>query len=248
MRKISIAFASILTMLSLSACTDDSSATADNTKCTPGTVVLSICEEADLAHAAFTLEELITDSDVVVEGIVTSSTGVNHYGNGALIYTQMQINLIKTHKGEYTDQPLISVGGTLKLSDYLTHLSAEHPAKNNHYTADELENGMVASSFENNFAPQVGDHILFFGQYDALDPNAIFNTNTTQGLYCCDGETIYTTALHINENGWTEPLAEDMIARCEGTVTAPLISETASPALSVERDAFLEILGSSSNS
>lgn len=196
----------------------------------------------EFAHTADTMEELCADSDVIVEGVVTVSEGAL-FRSSDIVYTRLQIEPLTVYKGEYHGETLQSHGGIMNLGAYCAALGKTVLP----YTTQELQTGIVHYEWVNNFAPQVGDHILFFGQYDALDPNAIWNTNTTQGLYCCDDETIYTTALHINENGWTEPLAEDMIARCEGTVTAPLRSETASPALSVERDVFLEILGSSSN-
>ncbi len=206
-------------------------------------IALSVRTEPDLAHAAYTVEELYADSDVVVEGVVKSVSGTNDtlYYSG-MVYTQMQIEPIAVYKGQYENETLWMCGGTMPLSTYVLNLEPDHPEKNNSYSAEEWEYGMVSQQFANNSAPQVGDRILFFGARDENDANAFRNTNVTQGIYLCDDEALYTTALEIDENGFTEPLAKDILARCGGTVAAPM-EENGLPILTFDRKAFLEIIG-----
>ena len=206
-------------------------------------IALSVRTEPDLAHAAYTVEELYADSDVVVEGVVKSVSGTNDtlYYSG-MVYTQMQIEPIAVYKGQYENETLWMCGGTMPLSTYVLNLEPDHPDKTVSYSAEEWEYGMVSQQFANNSAPQAGDRILFFGARDENDANAFRNTNVTQGIYLCDDETLSTSALLVDENGFTEPLAKDILARCGGTVAAPM-EENGLSILTFDRKAFLEIIG-----
>lgn len=192
----------------------------------------------EFTHYAYTIEELTNDSDVIVEGIVSESEGFVLEKSNGIVCTRMQIEPLAVYKGAYEGETLLSYGGTMNLGKYYAALGETGMS----YTSEDLRAGVVNYEWENNFAPKAGDRILFFGCFDSADSSVLWNTNSVQGLYLCDDETVYTTALHINEHGWSERLVEDIIARCSGTVTEPFSTENASPTLTFDRDAFLEII------
>lgn len=218
-RQIAIAIVLALFSCGLTACSDFTESTADAPQ--EKNVVLSISNEADFVGRADSFEELIAFADVIVEGTVTHYEGSMAYRENC-VYSTMQIEPIAVYKGEYNNETLASCGGEINLKQYMEGLTNNHPMKNNRYTADELENGIVEFQWVNNFTPQVGDRILFFGSY-GTNENILYHTSDHQGMFFCDDTTVYTTIYDIarTENDWTDPIAEELYDRCNGSYAFP---------------------------
>lgn len=186
-------------------------------------VIFTAKSMPDYAHIAGSVAELAEDSDFIAE-IKVKNIASYVYPHSDEIHTQVTPEIIQLYKGSYQDQPLDVYGGYMDYTDYVDQaFSSQYDTLHvDGLTEEELQSGEVYYNLCNCHIPEIGDTLLFFGTISE-DGSQIAVTNTYQGLFLCDGDTLTNPALIVeNSSGWQEPLVQDILQQCSDvTIAAP---------------------------
>ncbi len=177
-------------------------------------IVLTVDTSADVLKCAHSLEELSADSDFIAKVKITESTAKFLDDGSQRVATEMQPEVIEIYKGEYNGEKLSTVGGIVKITEY----SEVKSISRSEYSDEEWKNGYVEYNWMNNYIPQVGDEIIFFGRY-SQDDGLICNMYEYQGIFLCDGENATIKSLEYLENDdWYEKLGQDLVNNYDGNL------------------------------
>ena len=110
----------------------------------------------------------------------------------------------------------------MKLKDYISSksVSAElnemqkNAGVTTDFTAEELEQE-IYSDWQNNYVPEIGDRLLFFGKKGTDDMYHV--THSYQGLFVMKDNTWQNQALEYMHDNFTEPLVKDIIKKITST-------------------------------
>lgn len=173
-------------------------------------VVYTAAAEADFAEIADSLYELIEASDLVAE-VKILETEAFLKADQSVVFTRMTPEVTELFKGEYNGEKLVMGGGYISCGEYSEAGFFDAAGMNIAFTEDELENGLVYYDWCNNYVPEAGDTIIFFG---TLNENGEYEvTYSYQGIFLCEGKHVSCQALSVGRDGWTEPLASELLER-----------------------------------
>lgn len=201
-------------------------------------IVHTISANADFAEFAYTLDELKNASDFIAE-VKIVETEAFLKDEQSVIFTEMTPEVIKIYKGEYNGESLVMGGGYMDCLQYADAEFFRAADINMEYTDEELENGLVYYDWCNNYVPEVGDNLIFFGVLDDDGNYAV--TYSYQGIFLCEGENVSCQALSVERDGWTEPLAEDLFDKF-GSEDVSMQSRTTGSGLIISKNALTEAL------
>lgn len=197
MKKFSFGLSIItcFSLLSMAGCNKEESSTAEKTSVIPP-VSIEDCEFSKIpspsiewAELPKTLEELIEESDFVAE--IEVADKITELGSGERMYSDITPNIKKVYKGSYN-------GNIIRITDgYMDYDSYIH---GNDYvlSADEnyKETKYVYSSWYNNYIPEIGDTLIFFG---IEADGGYYASPSYQGLFRCEGDKVSNQALGLTE-------------------------------------------------
>ncbi len=199
--------------------------------------------EADYAHVAKSMDELVSDSDWIAEIRVTDVSSCVFEGTDE-IHTLITPEVIQTYYGSYDGGTLEVYGGYMNYKAYMDEafMSKYDTFDVGDISEEKLETGEIYYNACNSHIPEKGETLLFFGRQKE-DGSGYVVTNNYQGLFLCDGDTLTNPALIVEDaSGWQEPLVEDILGQCsQANIIAPL-SEACDQAqiLSLSRTEFLD--------
>lgn len=204
-----LAFAFCLPLLS--ACADS---TVEESNSSKKGLVLTATTHADFDELAYTLGELEEESDFIAE-IKVTETSTYVYPDTDSIHTLLTPEIVEIYKGSYNNEKLDLCGGYMNYADYYSAPIFQEEEEWNTfntsaYTEEELTTAQVYWDFCNNYVPEVGDTLIFFGKRDAN--GNYYVTNDYQGMFRLDGDNWTNQALIVNDNDWQEPLVTDLLS------------------------------------
>lgn len=231
MKKLSLILCAITCLLTVTAtgCGEDTNNTAAvaeslQTSATEQEVVKPIMHnvvktshhELDLAEWAYTLKELVDNSDFIAKIKVTDASPYVPE-EGLEVDTMVTPEIIEVYKGEYNGNPLNICGGFVKLKDYINGNKGNPSAdilpdvmtKTSLYTEEELEEEFY-DNYINNYIPNPGDTLICFGGELETIPYYVVSY-LYQGIFLCENGIVENQALQICSEGFIEPLVEDML-------------------------------------
>lgn len=220
------------------------SSQGENVQSIEHNVINSLSADAELVKTAQSFEELADASDFIAEVKITDTSSFVPEGT-IKICTEMTPEIIKTYKGEYNGNSLIITGGYMNCREYA--MSEEffsmpkNPMDVSKFTEEELETGEIYFNWLNNYIPDPGDTLIFFG-CEATDGN-YYVTYDYQGIFLGENDTISNQALVMNDNsGYTEPLVKDLMQKFINSETTRLksISDEPLTVLHISKNAFVD--------
>ncbi len=208
MKKHGTFFAITASLLLATGCSagGTSSEASDAAAAVSASPALTIRAEADFVYCADTLEELYADADVILEAVVESTEAVAYVEGTDQVWTCITPQITAVYKGTYSGEALLSCGAEVDADTYRKLF----PSSDGEIIALP-EDGTVVYDWVGNPIVKEGDSILFFGTYDADNPQVLHNTNSFQGLYVLEDGAYTSASIEVDENGWTAPIAEDFI-------------------------------------
>ena len=210
-------------------------------------VVRYVSSEAELADYAKSLDELIKSSELIVEAKVVATKSFVEK-DSVIISTSMTPEIINIYKGEYNGEPLVVGGGYMKCKDYaeidkFKDQELPNPLDKSTFTDKELE-GEIYFNWMNNYTPEPGDRIIYFGSKSPLD-GSYHVKNCYQGLFVCHGDTVENQAIEVGDNdGYVEPFAENIQKHIKNTKIRNIKNDlvTKNKSLIIPKDVFVEKL------
>ena len=200
MKRLSIIAAAAL-MLALTGCAQETQALPDEGRA----IVLDRQIEGDSDYLIASVEQLCKDADLVAAVTVTETTAEPLAGT-LLLKTTAVYTDATVYKGASDADRFTTYGGTMPLKDYL----ALHPELDSSaYSKDELKNGLARISRTKAHIPESGDRILFFAEYNAEQGR--WETLGEEAVFLIDGENAVLEGLAVGTDGWTPPIAEDLM-------------------------------------
>lgn len=178
-------------------------------------VVKTSVHEVDMPKIAYSLKEVIEYSDFIAKvKVIDTSSYVPE--SGLEVDTMVTPEIVQVYKGEYNGNPLHICGGFIKLKDYISGNNSNPDAeilpdtmtKSSLYTEEELEEE-IYDNFINNYIPDPGDTLIYFGEESKVEPCYAVAYNY-QGIFLCEDGVVENQALELSSNGYCEPLVKDM--------------------------------------
>ena len=199
-------------------------ATADQTASTEqpanGVIMTIPSPKVEFVDSADSLDELIAASDLIAE-ITVAETDFRISSTSKQIYTKITPEIKKVYKGSFEDAVLELTGG---YADYTTYTDAVSYELDSEHTEGERKSALVYADWCNTYIPTVGDTLLFFGKYTNDDTYTL--TNGYQGMFRLEGDRWTNQALIIDDKGWQEPLATDLLSLSGAEAAAPDDADT----------------------
>lgn len=180
-------------------------------KTVTGGLVLTATTTSDYAELAYNVEELTEKSDFIAKVQVQETSGYV-YPDSDMIYTQITPEVLEIYKGDYNEEKLELRGGYMTYADYHSApIFQEEDVTSfdtSKYTEKELETAMIYYNVADNYIPQTGDTLLYFGVRS--DNGNYQTTYDYQGLFCLKDGAWTNQALTV-DGDWQEPLATDLL-------------------------------------
>lgn len=156
--------------------------------------VFTIKSTADWVSASKDLESLYRESDLVM---LANITKVDYQAaKGGLIFSNFIPNVVETYKGSYDGRPIKSIGGIVDFSQYIKNDDDPNTVKQ-FTTPSGVQPKKVQLIFDEIYVVKPGEQYLLFLKNNNGELNI---TNSYQGLFKVNGNTLSNKALKATEN------------------------------------------------
>lgn len=183
-------------------------------------VVKTTFGECDYVHLPDTLDELINEADFIAK-IYVSDTSVS--AAELFVTTTITPEFLEIYKGEYDGSPLNIYGGYMKLRNYMSTAYEgiegvpDELTDTSRYTEEQLGEE-IYDNITGTYIPDPGDTIIYFGEKSDYN-NCYEVAGAYQGVFNCNGDMVENQGLEVseNQNGFNEPIANDIMEKFSGT-------------------------------